>query len=103
VGTARYNSGATSQGKPTSHEKVDVLRSLLTSRFQLKLQRETRQKRIYSLTLAKAGPRLQATAKRDRGYIGPLAQLLGTSLGHSVTGKTGVTGGFDHIQGPAAN
>jgi uncharacterized protein (TIGR03435 family) len=86
-----------------------MFRPLLAERFQLKSHRETRQTTIYSLTVAKNGPKLQPTASGVRGYIRPgrgliegkgidmamLTNFLGASLGQAVTDKTGVVGGFD--------
>jgi uncharacterized protein (TIGR03435 family) len=107
--TDGYDIEAKTEGKPTYQEKIEMLRPLLADRFQLKVHRETRQMPIYSLTVAKNGPRLQTTGAEVRGFIRPgrgliegkgvtmgaLAGFLGGSLGQSVTDNTGVIGGFD--------
>jgi uncharacterized protein (TIGR03435 family) len=107
--TDGYNIEAKTEGNPTFQEKLAMLRPLLANRFQLKFHRETRQMPVYSLTVAKNGPKLQATASGVRGFIRPargliegkgvtmgtLAGFLGGSLGQSVTDNTGVIGGFD--------
>ena len=109
VTTDRYDLDAKSEGNPSREEKLQMLGALLADRFQLKVHREMRQTTVYSLTVAKNGPKLQATAPGDRGYfrpgrgliegkdvnMGTLADLLGGSLGQSVIDKTGLTGGFD--------
>src|SRR5579863_4174305 len=109
VVTDRYDIEARTEGNPGFQEKMEMLRPLLADRFQLKFHRETRQMPIYSLTIAKNGPKLLATADGVRGFMRPgrgliegkgvtmstLAGLLGGSLGQSVTDNTGVTGGFD--------
>ena len=107
--TDGYDIEAKAEGNPTFQEKLEMLRPLLADRFQLKFHRETRQMPIYSLTVAKNGPKLQATAAGVRGFIRPgrglidgkgvtmgtLAGFLGGSLGQRVTDNTGVIGGFD--------
>lgn len=69
--TDGYDIEAKSAGNPTYQEKLAMLRPLLADRFQLKFHRETRQIPIYSLTVAKNGPKLQATADGVRGFIRP--------------------------------
>jgi uncharacterized protein (TIGR03435 family) len=107
--TDHYDIEAKIDGNPTFQQRLDMLQPLLADRFQLKFHRETRQMPAYSLTLAKNGPKLSATAPDVRGYITPgrgliegkavsmpmLANFLGGSLGQSVTDKTGLAGGFD--------
>jgi uncharacterized protein (TIGR03435 family) len=109
VMTDRYDIEAKTEGNPSFQEKLEMCRPLLADRFQLKFHRETRQMPAYSLTVAKNGPKLQATASGVPGYIRPgrgllegkgvnmrmLADFLGGSLGQSVTDKTGVIGDFD--------
>jgi uncharacterized protein (TIGR03435 family) len=109
VKTDRYDIEAKAEGNPDFQEKLQMLQPLLADRFQLKFHRETRQMPLYSLTVARNGPKLQATAAGARGYfregrgliegkdinMRTLADLLGGSLGQPVTDKTGITGGFD--------
>ena len=109
VKTDGYDIEAKSEGNPDFKQKLEMLRPLLADRFQLKFHRETRQMPVYSLVVAKGGPRLQPTADGVSGYftagrgliqgraveIPTLANLLGGSLGQSVVDKTGLTGHFD--------
>jgi uncharacterized protein (TIGR03435 family) len=109
VTTDRYDIEARAEGNPGLQEKLAMFRPVLADRFQLKFHRETRQTPSYSLTVAKNGPKLQATAAGGRGYIRPgrgriegigvmmpeLADFLGGSLGQPVTDNTGLKGGFD--------
>jgi len=109
VKTDRYDFEAKAEGNPDFKQKIEMLRPLLADRFQLKVHRETRRMSVYSLVVAKGGPKLQPTADGVRGYfsagrgliegkaveMGTLANLLGGSLGESVIDKTGVTGHFD--------
>jgi uncharacterized protein (TIGR03435 family) len=109
VATDRYDIEAKTEGNPSFQERLEMCRLLLADRFQLKFHRETRQTPVYSLTVTKNGPKLQATASGTPGYIRPgrgllegkgvnmrmLADFLGGSLGQSVTDNTGVIGGFD--------
>jgi uncharacterized protein (TIGR03435 family) len=109
VTTDRYDIEAKTEGNPGFEEKLEMFGSLLADLFELKVHRETRRMPMYSLTVAKNGPKLQATPSGVRGYIRPgrgliegkgvtmgtLADFLGGSLGQSVTDKTGLLGGFD--------
>lgn len=107
VSTARYDIEAKAEGNPSFQERLKMLRPLLADRFQLKFHHETRQMRIYSLTVAKGGPKLRSAAARGYIRVGrgllegkgvtmpTLADLLGGSLDQRVIDKTGITGGFD--------
>jgi len=109
VATDRYDIEAKTDGNPTFQENLEMLRPLLEDRFRLKVHRESRQMPVYSLTIAKNGPKLLATAPETRGFIRPgrgliegkavnmpmLANFLGGSLGQTVTDKTGLPGSFD--------
>ena len=109
VTTDRYDIEAKKEGNPGFREKLEMFRPLLADRFQLKFHRETRQMSVYSVTVAKNGPKLQAAAAGARGPIRSgrglvegkgvtmrtFADLLGGSLGQPVTDKSGITGAFD--------
>lgn len=90
---------------------------LLEDRFNLKYHRETRELGIYSLVVARGGPRLQAapSASADGArrstysmFKGPgelesvgtgmpvLARQLSQTVGHIVVDKTGLTGSYDY-------
>jgi len=97
--------------RPASREQIfQMLRSLLSDRFQLKLHKETREVPVY--TLAETGkpyglhenrsgdnPRVEMG---DKGQIvfhsftmAQLAHYLSLRLRSEVTDKTGLTGGYD--------
>jgi uncharacterized protein (TIGR03435 family) len=86
-----------------------MIQALLADRFQLKVREETREMPIYSLTVAKGGPKL--TEWKDT--VGPscsgmagqltchkitmvnLCDELARKLGRTVADKTGVAGNYD--------
>ncbi|MEO5922516.1 MAG: TIGR03435 family protein [Bryobacteraceae bacterium] len=94
-----------------------MLRSLLEERFHLKVHRETKEGRIYKLTVDRDGPKLQPSS--DQGCLaalpnctsvsvsqdgkvdlrgatmGDLSARLGMSLDREVTDATGLTGRYD--------
>jgi uncharacterized protein (TIGR03435 family) len=85
-----------------------MLQSLLEERFKLALHRETRQVPIYSLTVAKNGPRIHAVTdgqSRTSGAPGrleaarttmqKLADLLARMAGTPVVDATGLKGAYD--------
>jgi uncharacterized protein (TIGR03435 family) len=60
--SARYDIIAKPAGNPLRSEMYGpMLQSLLEDRFKLKVHRETKEGRVYLLTLAKNGPKLRAT------------------------------------------
>jgi uncharacterized protein (TIGR03435 family) len=60
--STRYDIAAKPAGNPPRSEMYGpMLQSLLEDRFRLKVHRETREGRIYLLTVAKNGPKLRAT------------------------------------------
>jgi uncharacterized protein (TIGR03435 family) len=62
VDSTRYDIVAKPAGTALRSEMYGpMLRSLLEDRFKLKVHRETREGRVYFLTVAKNGPKLQAT------------------------------------------
>jgi bla regulator protein BlaR1 len=98
------------------------LQALLAERFQLKLHRETREMGVYTLAVAKDGPKLKESKADDppiEGFNGPgarrgqamrmgrgqftaqmvpiqfLEQALSQQLGRTVIDKTGLTGNYD--------
>ncbi len=104
-------------------ERRRMLQALLADRFKLSLHRETKELPVYSLVIAKNGPKLQE-AKPDDTYpngikgfdgrgtagmmrmgrgeltgqglpMGSLVRLLTQQLGRPVLDKTGLTGKYD--------
>jgi uncharacterized protein (TIGR03435 family) len=87
-----------------------MLQSLMTERFQLALHRETRQLPIYTLTVARNGPKIhpvEAAQGRTSGDAGrleakgisiqKLADLLARMAGTPVVDATGLKGAFDFV------
>jgi uncharacterized protein (TIGR03435 family) len=85
------------------------MRALLEERFQLKSHRETRQGRVYLLTIGKGGPKLtphnDGTGTRTRKGCGHLAgsrvtvdviaTILSRETERDVVNRTGLAGKFD--------
>jgi len=85
-----------------------MLQSLLEQRFSLKLHRETEQRSVYTLTVAKGGPRLkpakgtkttlQAGANSlylQAGDIAAMAGVVAKAVGRPVIDRTGIAGIYD--------
>ena len=93
----------------TSRQKFELLQPLLADRFQLKYHRETKSMPIYSLVVAKGGPKLTPAPQDDKpgstrygdqiiGHkydIRMLAPNLSGELNMPVVDKTGITGLYD--------
>jgi bla regulator protein BlaR1 len=117
------SSAAEKLGQLDQDQRRAMLRPLLEDRFQLKVHQETRELPIYTLAIAKNGPKLHA-AKPDDTYpdgikdpdgvahpgmmrMGPgritaqglpmkdIVRLLTQQLGRTVLDKTGLTGNYD--------
>ena len=94
---------------PTNYQQKDqLLQPLLADRFQLKYHRETRSMPVYSLVLAKGGPKLQTPGDDKPGWsrygdqivghkydIKRLAGDLSGNLNMPVIDKTALTGLYD--------
>jgi uncharacterized protein (TIGR03435 family) len=86
-----------------------MLQNLLEERFSLRLHRETQALPVYTLTLAKNGPKLKASDPQgstnvqvggnsvsvQHGELARMTQLLATVLGRPVVDRTGLTGLYD--------
>ena len=87
-----------------------MVQTLLADRFQLTVHQETRQRPVYSLVVAKGGPKFKPSAANgttiDTGRssihvqgsdntIALLAQELAQSLGRVVLDNTGIDGRYD--------
>jgi len=95
---------------PPSPELRRMLQTLLEDRFALRVHREIRQMPVFALTIAKGGPKLQATkdpsadpwsefrrgeieaGNRDTGW---LAAILMRRLRHPVVDRTELHGTYD--------
>jgi uncharacterized protein (TIGR03435 family) len=79
VDSDRYDIVAKAPGevRPNLNEQMSMLRRLLADRFQLTFHREQKQLRVYTLTIAKGGPRLkESTASPDASPEGPLPLIF---------------------------
>jgi uncharacterized protein (TIGR03435 family) len=89
-------------------QKFQLLQPLMADRFRLKLRRETRTMPIYSLVIAKGGPKLRAPDPNETGGvrygnqivarkydITMLARSLAGELNMPVVDKTGLSGIYD--------
>lgn len=102
--------------RPTRDEQMLMLRNLLTERFRLAFHREQKEFSIYTLSVAKGGPKLKAsTAPPDdpaalistvypqhmllparNASMGELASLMQRAiLDRPVVDKTGLSGKYD--------
>jgi bla regulator protein blaR1 len=112
IDTQRFDLNATSDEATAGQRDAMQLRmqELLADRFQLKFNRETRELPIYSLVIAKGGPRLlESTVGPEGRNMGlgrgklvvkgagtaMLAIQLSQTLGRRVVDKTGLTGNYD--------
>lgn len=91
----------------------DMLKSLLASRFQLTLHRETKETEVYSLVAARGGVKMKLSADQtepEKGgptEMGPgrivgegipmyvMVNLLSDMLGRAVINNSGLTGKYD--------
>ena len=97
----------------TADRKREMLRALLEDRFQLKVHRETREQPVYSLVVAKGGPKLKASSEDARPGMtleskgqaveilfskwdmARLAGQISGNEGRKVVDKTGLSGEYD--------
>jgi uncharacterized protein (TIGR03435 family) len=106
-------------GRPAPRRMMLMLQTLLAERFNLKVHRETREDNVFTLVVAKGGPKLQAPKDTSRSYIGygrtgtpqamaitytmqgvnaPMAQLahsLEGNMHRPVSDQTGLQGNYD--------
>jgi uncharacterized protein (TIGR03435 family) len=90
-------------------ETRQMLQKMLEDRFTLRIHRDTEQRPVYALSVAKGGPKFNASGKDgqtnyritrnsiglERGDIARMAQLLSTALGRPVIDQTGLAGPYD--------
>jgi len=65
IGTERYNVTANVPAGATKDQFRQMLQGLLAERFGLKVHRETREMAVYSLVVAKGGPKLKESAPEE--------------------------------------
>jgi bla regulator protein blaR1 len=65
MNSSGYDIEAKAAGNPTRSQIWLMLRSLLEDRFKLKIHRETKLMPIYSLTIARGGPKLPKSVEED--------------------------------------
>jgi uncharacterized protein (TIGR03435 family) len=56
-------------GRPAPRRMMLMLQTLLAERFNLKIHRETRQESVFTLVVAKGGPKLQSPKDTTRSFI----------------------------------
>ncbi|HUI81395.1 MAG TPA: TIGR03435 family protein [Bryobacteraceae bacterium] len=93
----------------SAEETRRMLQSMLTERFALRIHRETEQRPVYGLTVAKGGPKFQAreqdgvtnvhitgnSIRMEAGELARMAQVLATALGRPVIDRTALSGRYD--------
>ena len=117
ISTQRFVIEAVTPGDvtPARPEQMQMLRALLVERFGLKFHRQDKEFAIYSLEVAKGGPKLKPAAKPDEqpqliGVVYPghmevpargvtmddfVAMLQRATLDRPTLNRTGLTGKYD--------
>jgi uncharacterized protein (TIGR03435 family) len=92
--------------KPSGPQASLMLRGLLAERFKLAVHTETRQLPVYSMAIAKSGPKMEKATDANRAGSWGSAMVLGTMempelashlasiLGRQVTDQTGLAGAY---------
>ena len=103
------------QRKTFQERRMAMMQKLLADRFQLKTHKETREMPIYTLTVAKGGPKLKDNSGKtsdpnmrpgmmrmspgmlmaSQQNMAGLIQLLSQTMGRTVVDQTGLTGKYD--------
>lgn len=114
IATARYDVVATTGTAHNSDEQFEpLLQSMLEDRFGLKFHRETKESTIYSLTVAKGGPKMtvdtsegqdssntnskdgRTTMTAKKVTVAMLASRLERQVGRRVIDNTGLRAAYD--------
>lgn len=114
LATERYDVVAKTENTTISDKELWLsLQPLLQDRFKLRFHRQTKQLPVYSLAVARGGPKLKPHAGTDEpsltGRTGDgkssivaagismagLADILGDHLDRTVVDNTGLRGGYD--------
>jgi uncharacterized protein (TIGR03435 family) len=105
LGVDRYDITARA-GSPVGDDQLKLmLRALLADRFRLTSHRETRERQVYMLTIARSGPRLRAadesgpgvTRPKVRATMSELAGVLSGPMMAPVVDRTGLDGRYDFV------
>jgi uncharacterized protein (TIGR03435 family) len=111
IDTEPFDISAKADAPANDDQLHQMVQALLADRFQLKFHRETKEQPVYTLVLAKSGPKLKEVKTVGRGVgIGmrgrlngngadmeTLASVLSTRLGRSVVDRTGLKGFYDFV------
>lgn len=114
LGTERYDIDARTENAGIGDDELWLLlQPLLTERFKLKYHRETKQLPVYSLIIAKGGPKLRihtgtdesrisgrmssgkASIDATRTSMAKIADILGDHTDRKVIDNTGLKGDYD--------
>jgi len=111
VETEPFDITAKAEGEASYDQLRLMVQALLADRFQLKFHRETREQPVYSLVVAKGGPKVQEAKSAGRGVgigargrlngngadMATFASALAGKLGRSVVDRTGLKGVYDFV------
>ena len=102
-----FHKATDAQRKQLSERLRERTRALLVERFQLSIHRETEERPVYMLVLAKNGHKLQEPTEEDNGIsrnfgqitanavaIQLLAKVLSSTIGRPVLDRTGLDGKY---------
>jgi len=111
IDTDRYEITAKAAGSFQPDQPARMLQTLLADRFKLTVHRETKQRPVYMLVLAKNGAKLHLSDPDGESFLGRrgrqgpligqkasmsgLASTLSTIMERKVLNQTGLTGAFD--------
>ncbi len=109
IDSDRYDIVGKSERATNGDEQRQMLRTLLTERFKLRLRQTSKEIEGFDLVVAKNGPKLKpgkegAPSRRrfgkgrlglENGTMENLARVLAGALGRPVVDRTGLTGSYD--------
>jgi uncharacterized protein (TIGR03435 family) len=98
--------------EPAGNDQLRIMvQTLLADRFKLQFHREAKEQPVYTLVLARNGPKLQAAIEQGRGVgigakgrlngngadMATFASALSGKLGRSVVDRTGLKGFYNFL------
>jgi uncharacterized protein (TIGR03435 family) len=115
LATDRFDINAKASGDRTltADQKREMLRALLEDRFHLKVHRKVKEQSVYSLVVAKGGPKLKTSSADEQSgmtlgskgqtlemrfskwNMARLAGQISGNEGRKVVDKTGLSGEYD--------